>query len=48
MKDRFDVVVVGSGAGGGVIAGELDKRLPKASACRSTTALASSDLDEKK
>ena len=26
MKDRFDVVVVGSGAGGGVIAGELAQR----------------------
>jgi choline dehydrogenase-like flavoprotein len=26
MKDRFDVVVVGSGAGGGVVAGELAKR----------------------
>jgi choline dehydrogenase-like flavoprotein len=25
-KDRFDVVVVGSGAGGGVIAGELAQR----------------------
>jgi choline dehydrogenase-like flavoprotein len=26
VKDRFDVVVVGSGAGGGVVAGELAKR----------------------
>ncbi len=26
MKDRFDVVVVGSGAGGGVVAGELAQR----------------------
>jgi choline dehydrogenase-like flavoprotein len=26
MKDRFDVVVVGSGAGGGVVAGELAER----------------------
>ncbi len=26
MKDRFDVVVVGSGAGGGVVAGELSLR----------------------
>ena len=26
MKDEFDVVVVGSGAGGGVIAGELSQR----------------------
>jgi choline dehydrogenase-like flavoprotein len=26
MKDRFDVVVVGSGAGGGVVAGELARR----------------------
>ena len=26
VKDRFDVVVVGSGAGGGVVAGELAQR----------------------
>ena len=26
MKDRFDVIVVGSGAGGGVVAGELAER----------------------
>jgi len=26
MKDRFDVVVVGSGAGGGIVAGELAQR----------------------
>ena len=26
MRDRFDVVVVGSGAGGGVVAGELSQR----------------------
>ena len=26
MKDRFDVVIVGSGAGGGVVAGELAQR----------------------
>ena len=26
VKDRFEVVVVGSGAGGGVVAGELAQR----------------------
>ena len=26
MKDRFEIVVVGSGAGGGVVAGELAQR----------------------
>ena len=26
MNDRFDVIVVGSGAGGGVVAGELAER----------------------
>ena len=26
MSERFDVVVVGSGAGGGIVAGELAER----------------------
>ena len=34
MSERFDVVVVGSGAGGGVVAGELAQRGARSSCSR--------------
>ena len=35
MSERFDVVVVGSGAGGGIVAGELAEARPAACSCSS-------------